>query len=94
MSALAWREDEEGLCSHGTCGSAGCPVVPGKMWAGEDSACALLHCWPIGAASTCCMALLGDCCISRWQGWSTMFILQPLLVSQLLFSTVAHHRVT
>lgn len=72
VSALAWREDEEGLCSHGNCGLAGCPVVSGKMWAGEGSAWALLHWsmfWPIGGASTCCIALLVDCCVSRRQGW-------------------------
>lgn len=54
MSALAWREDEKGLCSHRSCGSAGCPGVPGEVWAGEDSACPLLHCnvfWSPGPAA-------------------------------------------
>lgn len=97
VSALAWREDEKGLCTHGSCGSARCPVVPGEMWAGEDSVCPFLHWsmfWSVRGAATCCMALLGDCCVSSRQDWSTVFILQPLLVSQLLFPTAAHHRIT
>ena len=94
MSVLAWREDEKGPCNHGSCGSAGVPLVLGEMWAGEDSLYPFLHWsmfWSVGGGSSCRMALLGDCCVSNRRDRSTMFVLQPVLVSHLLFPTVAHH---
>lgn len=94
MSVLAQREDEKGLCNHGSCGSAGFSLVPGEMWAGEDSLYPFQHWsmfWSIGGGSTCRMAILRDCCVSNRRDWSTVFILQPVLVSHLLFPTVAHH---
>lgn len=94
VSALAWRKGKEGLCNHGSCDFARFSLMPGEACAGEDSRRPLLHWsifWSIGRRSSCCVVLLGDCYVSSKWDWSTMFILQPVLGSHLLFPTVAHH---